>query len=139
MKIVWEWEPNSSLGPIKLGDQVSHYVEKFHLKDANDDNDDITGWVSYVLPSVDTYVYVENGIIVSITSYEEFIYKEKNIIGVKTSELLNILGRDPDEIGVSVLYDNGVIQTPFEYLDLGLQLWIKDEEVVSASCINGCD
>ncbi len=139
MKIVWEWEPNSSLGPIKLGDQISHYVEKFHLKDANDDNDDITGWVSYVLPSVDTYVYVENGIIVSITSYEEFFYKEKNIIGVKTSELLNILGRDPDEIGVSVLYDNGVIQTPFEYLDLGLQLWVRDEEVVSASCINGCD
>lgn len=134
MKIVWEWEPNSSLGPIKLGDQISYYVEVFDL--IGEEDEDLIGWMDYKLPNVDTYIYAENGVIASICSYEEFIYKGKNLIGIETSELLNTLGYEPDEVGESVLYDNGDIQTPLEYFNLGLQLWIRNEEVVSASCAN---
>lgn len=137
MNILWEWIPNSSLGSIKLGDQISHYVETFHLiKEDNEDHDDITNWVSYDLPSMDAYIDAENGIVVAITSYEEFIYKEKNIVGINVSELRKLLGCNPDEIGDSVLYDDGDVQTPLTYTDLGLKLWVRDEKVVYASCTN---
>jgi len=136
MNIIWEWVPNSSLGPIKLGDQISCYIETLHLLD-DDAEDDITNWIGYRLPDVDTYIYVENEIIISITSYEEFIYKDKNIIGIKVNQLSEILGCEPTEFGRSVLFDDGDIQTPLEYIDLGLQLWVSNEIVMSASIMNG--
>jgi hypothetical protein len=136
MNTVWEWVPNSSLGPIKLGDQISSYIQNLHL--SNDGaEDDATNWIGYKLSNVDIYIYVENGIIVSITSYDEFIYKDKNIIGMKVNQLSEILGCEPSELGKPVLFDDGDIQTPFEYFHLGLQLWVSNEIVVSASIMNG--
>lgn len=139
MSIIWEWIPNFSLGPIKLGEQISQYVESFCLiKEDDEEHDDITNWVSYDFPSMDAYIDAKNGIIIAITSYEQFVYKGKNIVGIKVTQLRELLDGDPDEIGVSVLYDDGDIQTPFRYSSLGLLLWVRDEEVVYASCIK-CD
>lgn len=135
MNTVWEWVPNSSFGPIKLGDGINSYVQKLHL--LNDvAEDDFTNWIGYKLPNVDIYIYVENGIIVSITSYEEFVYKGKNVIGMKGNQLGEILGCEPSELGRSVLFDDGDIQTPFEYFNLGLQLWVSNGIVVSASILH---
>jgi len=132
--IIWEWLPNSNLGPIKLGNQISDYYEKFHLM-KNEDIDN-TGWVRYKFPSFDTYIDVENEIIVSISTYEELIYKDKNIIGIQKNDLVNVLGSEPDEVGDPVLFDDGDLQTSYDYFDLGLQLWISNGVVVSASCVN---
>ncbi len=136
MNTVWEWVPNSNLGPIKLGDKISPYIQTLHLSNDNTEGDD-TNWIGYKLPNIDTYVYVENEIIISITSYEEFNYKDKNIIGMKVNQLSEILGCEPSELGESVLFDDGDIQTPFEYFHLGLQLWVSNEIVMSASIMNG--
>lgn len=138
MSIIWEWVPNSSLGPIKLGNQITHYIETLNLLDDDcEDDGHATGLIGYKLPSVDTYIYVDNEIILSITSYEEFIYKNKNIIGMKVDQLRGILGCEPSEFGRSVLFDDGDIQTPLEYFHLGLQLWVSNEIVMSASIMNG--
>lgn len=136
MSTVWEWVPNSSLGPIKLGDKISFYIKNLCLSNDDSEGDD-TNWIGYKLPDVDTYIYVENEIIVSITSYEEFYYKGKNIIGMKANKLSETLDCEPSELGDSVLFDDGDIQTPFEYFHLGLQLWVSNEIVVSASIMNG--
>lgn len=132
MSTYWGWVPNSSFGPIKLGDQIDLYIQNLHL--SNDDSeDDKTNWIEYTLPDEDVYVYVENGIIVSITSYENFIYKDKNIIGMQVGQLNEILDCEPSEQGKSVLFEDGDIQTPFEYFHLGLQLWVSNKVVMSAS------
>ena len=136
MNVVWEWVPNSSFGSIKLGDKISPYIQNLHLS-IDDTEDDVTNWIGYKLPNADLYIYVENEIIVSITSYDEFFYKDKNIIGMEVNQLDEILGCEPSELGRSVLFDDGDIQTPFEYLHLGLQLWVSNEIVMSASIVNG--
>ena len=56
-------------------------------------------------------------------------------------ELVNILDCSADEVGESVIYDDGDIRTPYEYFDLGLQLWTSKQRVTSVSCLTyeGCD
>ncbi|WP_347989508.1 hypothetical protein [Methylomonas sp. AM2-LC] len=138
MSCIWEWVPNFSLGIIKLGDQIASYIDTLHLLDDDDEDDGhATDLVGYKIPNVEIYIYVDNESIISITSYEEFIYKDKNIIGMSVNQLSEILGCEPSEIGTSVLFDNGEIQTPFEYFHLGLQLWVSNEIVASASIMNG--
>lgn len=136
MNTVWEWVPNSSYGPIKLGDKIGLYITTLRLSNDDAEGDD-TNWIGYKLPDVDTYIYVENEMVVSITSYEEFCYKGKNIIGMKANQLSETLGCEPSELGKPVLFDDGDMQTPFEYFHLGLQLWVSNEIVVSASIMNG--
>jgi hypothetical protein len=137
MNIIWVWVPNSSLGPIRLGDQINSCIQNLHLSKDDDAEDDVTNWIGYKLPDVDIYIYVENEIIVSITSYENFFYKNKNIIGMQVDQLSEILDCEPSEQGKPVLFEDGDIQTPFEYFHFGLQLWVSNEVVMSASIING--
>lgn len=135
MNAAWEWVPNSSLGPIKLGDKITEYIKMLNLL-VDTEEGDATNWVGYNVHDLDIYIYVENYIIVSITSYDNFFYREKNIIGMAANKLGAILGCEPSELGRSVLFDDGDIQIPFEYFDLGLQLWVSNETVKSASILN---
>jgi len=130
----WLWKPNSSVGVIKLGDNISHYVDSLDLKIWDEEADE-TGWVDYKIPKVDTYISTQNGVVRSISSYEVFTYNETNLIGLKLEDLYQILNCKPDEIGTPVIYEDGDIQIPYEYFELGLELWISDGKVVLASCI----
>lgn len=132
MSVIWEWVPNSRLGPIKLGAKIKYVIETYGLLN-DEDGDDATDWVGYQFPNEEIYVYAQNGIIVAITSYVTFLYKGKNIIGVDINELPLILDRDPNEYGKSVFFEDGDVQTPLEYDDLGLQLWVSHDLVTAAS------
>lgn len=134
LNMEWIWKPNSRVGLIKLGDKIDEYLDDFGLI-LLDEHLDATGWVRYKVPDIDTYIDAEDGVIVSISSYEIFIFDNNNLIGMDTKDLNKALGYNPDEIGNQVLYGDGDIQIPYDYNDLGLQLWISNGKVVLASCI----
>jgi hypothetical protein len=134
LNMEWIWRPNYSVGAISLGDKIEKYLDVFGLI-CLDEVVDNTGWIRYKLPNIDTYIDSEDGIIVSISSYDIFIYKDNNLIGLDVHDLNKILGCDPDDIGYPVLYEDGDIQTPYDYNILGLQLWVSDGKVVLASCV----
>lgn len=134
LKIEWIWKPNSSVGLIKLGDKIEEYLDKFGLI-LLDEHLDATGWIRYKAPDIDTYIDTEDGVIVSISSYETFLFNNKNLVGMDVKDLNKVLGCSPDEIGNQVIYEDGDVQIPYEYSDLGLQLWISNGKVALASCI----
>ena len=92
-------------------------------------------WVRYSIHQHDVCVDVEDKVVVSVTSYCEFIYKGLNVIGMNIIELGKVLGCTADEVGETIVY-NGESKTPYEYFELGLQIWISDSKVVSATCLS---
>ena len=129
----WVWVPNQSLGPVFIGSKIENYIGVFAL--TKDTTVDATGWDTYVFPNHNIYIDTDNGKVVSITSYSEFFYKGQNLIGLGILELSKLFGVDPDEIGDPVEYEDGDIKQPFEYFDLGLQVWMSDGTVTSVSCM----
>lgn len=135
MKIKWDWVPNERLGPVTLGSDINIYISELGAYRDDDDEDDVTGWTRYALPDMDTYIDVEDGKVVGVTSYESFFYDDKNLIGVPLRKLDEALGNTSDEIGEPVEYDNGEVHVPYEYSDLGLQVWVSEGKVVYISCL----
>ena len=137
MNIVWNWLPNIGLGPISLGSLISSYIEIYKLEIDEEDVDD-TGWLQYKFPTKEIYIQVDisTNLVESILSYDDFYYKGKNIIGIGLDELEILLRCKPDEIGESVVYDDADVQTPYDYISIGLQVWTSNSKIVSASCVN---
>lgn len=136
MEIIWSWHPKIGLGPFKLGTNIDAYLRNYNLFPNNTEEDDGTNWDSYKISGVDTFIDVENGVIESIRSFEFFYYMGKNLIGLTLEELNQKLPNSAKEKGDSVEYEDGDIQTPYDYDDLGLQIWLSKNRVVSAICIN---
>ena len=132
----WNWEPNVRLGPIKLGEPIEGYLSLGVALDEDKAATDITGWIGYKWPKLEVFIYAEQDRIVAITSYEFFFYKGENIIGKTIPEFEHLLEGSADEIGNSVVFDNGDVQTPYEYSALGLSLWESKGHILYASIID---
>ncbi|MDN7135824.1 hypothetical protein [Pseudidiomarina terrestris] len=132
-RVLWSWIPNTSVGNIALDEPLESVKSKQELLAG--DEDSITGWASYFIPEQDIYIDVEDGKVVSITSYKKFYYKGKNCIGLNILELGELLGVLPDEIGIPLEFEDGEIKTPREYSELGLQLWTTNNHVISITCL----
>lgn len=135
MKSLWEWKPNTSLGPIEVGSKIDVYVASLGFV-YDEDSDPEDEWVSYVDKSGDIYIEVSGGLVVSVTSYREFYYKNSNIIGRTIIELGALLGCVADEIGSAVEFDDGDIKNSYDYFDLGLQVWASQGVITSATCLS---
>jgi len=134
MDITWNWVPKIGLGPFKLGKKIEKYKKEFELILL--DEEDSTNWDSYKLPKLDVYIDVEDGIIESIQSDEYFCYVGINLIGLTLSELNKNLPNSSLNIGDYVEYDDGDIQIPYDFDELGLQVWLSNDKVVSIICLN---
>lgn len=135
MNINWQWVSNKSLGPILIGSDITKYVESLGAI-YDETSDDSTDWDTYVLPDYDAYIDVSGGKVVSITAYKEFIYNGKNVLGLTTMQLDQMLGCTADDIGEPVEYDDGDVKTPYDYFDLGLQVWASDGVITSVTCMS---
>lgn len=131
---MWSWIPNTSLGNIAIDESLSSVRSKYKLLASEEDS--ITGWTSFFIPDHDIYIDVENGKVVSITSYNKFLYREKNCIGLNMLDLGEVLGTLPDEIGEAIEFQDGEVKTPREYLNLGLQVWSTNNHVTSITCLH---
>ncbi|MFT4928827.1 MAG: hypothetical protein ACI8WB_004947 [Phenylobacterium sp.] len=133
------WEPNEGIGPIRFGGDINHYIELLKLVIDPDDAPDKTGWIQYQIPGKEVFIDAEADKVESVLCYKEFFFKNQNLIGMKVIDLDIVLNCHADEIGDSILYDDGDLQTPREYFSLGLQVWSSDNVVVSISCCTYAD
>jgi hypothetical protein len=85
---------------------------------------DSTGLGEYELGK-DRLLYTEDVTVFSISCKDSFLYKGKDLIGLSEVELIVPLGREPDQIGDCVEYDNGKIQAPFDFHDLVFKSGLK--------------
>ncbi|RLA51907.1 MAG: hypothetical protein DRR42_09045 [Gammaproteobacteria bacterium] len=134
MSYEWEWFPNRSLGPVTIGSNIEIYIANLAL--VKDESTDATGWDTYILPDFEIYIDVEDGKVISITAYREFLYKGRNLVGTNLIELDGLIDAKADEVGQPVEYEDGDIKTPYEYFGLGLQVWVSKNRVTSISCMS---
>ena len=134
--MMWNWVPNKSFGPILLGENVSIYAKELKLILDDSGISDSTGWNTWLSELFEIMINSDFEKVISVTAYDEFCYEDKNIIGMSIDQLLDTLGDEADEVGESVEYDDGDVQTPYEFYDLGLQDWLSQDKVVSISCLS---
>ncbi|WP_298821428.1 hypothetical protein [uncultured Roseibium sp.] len=131
----WEWTPGVGVGPIKFGTPIEEYIERFDLKLRVPEGTTSTGLGSYTIQDFAKSVATDLGKVESVECEDYFGFRGKNLIGMSEIELITYMGIDPDEISVGVLYENGSVQTPFEYDALGLIVWFEDEKLISAAAM----
>jgi hypothetical protein len=134
MNILWNWLPRVGLGPFKLGENIQKFKHNYDFVLL--DEEDTTNWDSYKLSELDIYIDVEDDIIKSIHSDKYFCYKGINLIGLTLEEFNQQLSQFSAEIGEYVEFDNGDIQTPYDYDEVGLQVWLSNNKVVSVICMD---
>jgi len=133
--IIWEWVPNKSLGPISIGADISIYIKDFNATIDKNMADDLTGWDSYDLLDFKVRIDVENNKVMSITSYKEFLFKKRNAFDMSVSQFFKLLENSPNEIGDNVEFDDGDIKTPYEFFEIGLQVWASNSVITSITCM----
>ena len=131
----WLWIPNKSLGAIEFDTSIEIYINSIGAYMSEPKND-ITGWETYEIDNEELYIYVEEGLVVSVSAYESIYFKNINLIGLSQKELIEILEVEPDEVGTPVLYEDGDVQTPLDFDSLGLGAWISNDRLVSGCCSN---
>ncbi|WP_417710526.1 hypothetical protein [Roseibium aggregatum] len=100
------------------------YPLQFDLKLIRPEGTDSTGLGVYELGK-DGLLYTEDVTVFSISRKDSLLYKGKDQIGLSEVELIVPLGREPDQIGDCVEYDNGTIQAPFDFHDLVFKSGLK--------------
>ncbi|MFR0691319.1 hypothetical protein ACLUTX_18115 [Enterobacterales bacterium AE_CKDN230030158-1A_HGKHYDSX7] len=135
MKALWTWIPNKSLGPITIGSDIEIYVDQYGFS-YDESSDPKDKWSSYIDKSGDTYINTEAGLVVSITSYRDFWYKDLNFIGANIIELGAHLGQVADDTETTVEFDDGEVKSCYDFTDLGLQIWASRGIITSATCIS---
>ncbi|WP_193368239.1 HEAT repeat domain-containing protein [Pelagibius marinus] len=132
----WELIPNISLGPFVFGTEIDEYVDRFAARFKEDPEAGPEEWQTFSLPHSDDYLSVEEGVLVCVTGYKGVIYKGVDLVGLTLAELEKLLGCPPDDIGPTVEYENGEVQTAYDFDDFGLGVWTADDKVVSVSCLD---
>ncbi len=121
--------PLERVGEFELNTGICGYIENFNFKYSP--IDESTEWETYSLENEEISLYVEDGKIVSIVCNEECLYKGRNIIGMNIDEFINFYDAKP--IGeIDKLYVNeNETQDVYEFDDIGLQVWCKDDIIVT--------
>lgn len=135
MHIDWNYVPNVSLGPIEIGSDIDDHVRTLGAR-YDESSADGSPWDSYVIPEHDIYIDVADGRVISITGYKVTSFKDHNLIGMSLIHLGEVLGVTADEVGDPVEFDDGDVKTSYDYFALGLQIWVSNGIVTSATCLS---
>lgn len=115
--------PNISLGIFKFNDAIKNYVDTYNFEISAKDE---SGYEGYSFHDPETSIFVEGGIIVSVASYKECIYRERNMIGMSLRELLKLIKiQFNGEVDIIDFEEDNVPQYVYDFETLGLQIWIK--------------
>lgn len=132
MKLLWT--PSISLGPFFIGEKFTSCFQGADLEKVNIGNQDVTKLNSYLVFGGRVRIDTDfNELIESITSEESFIFQDTNIIGAQIQLVETLIGSKADEI--EDLSDLEPGMKIVDFYDLGLQLVIKNNVVVTATCI----
>ena len=128
------FEPLRRVGPFLFGEAIEPLVDKMGLIEIPEESEDATGWVCYTMPGQAIRIYSEDGKIVSIACYEDCWYGGINLVGAAFQDVVGLLGtvRLSDEPNVIEIDDEE--QTVYEIESDEVQLWVRDEVVVTVIC-----
>ncbi len=132
-KDTWDWVPNVRLGPVELGAEIGQCVAALGFRAEDPAPDAITGWTRYTLPDSSTAIFEENGKVVSVSTADKLIFRNRNVIGLEVARLNDLLQRS-DGTQRRVPFESGAFETCHDYDDLGLHVWSRDGIVVSVDC-----
>ena len=126
------WVPLENIGPFKFGDKIYNYVAHYPLTHIPEEYNEKVNWDVYEYPHKGLRIFSENGQIVAISSETILIYNDVNIIGMAKEKVGDILLAEPDVIEQEELIEGP--QDVYDYDDLGLQLWVKDNVIIKSIC-----
>ncbi len=135
-KSKFDWIPLKQIGPFVFGDPIGDYVEALNLSHIPEEYNEKVNWEVYSLCS-DIRIYTEIGKIVAVSTSNFCVYKGYNIIGALISDVIKEIGIKPDSIEPEELSDG--IQAVYDFDDLGLQLWVKADIILTAICSGHSD
>jgi len=123
----WCWVPGTSIGPFTFGDRAEPYIAAYGLRKRRPDCS-IADWETYEFPGFESWIVVEKGRIIEVHCVDEVEYSDRNVIGMKSSEVRNLLGKEEKK------EENVGCGYALYYYDLGLTLFVENEVVSAAAC-----
>lgn len=127
MSEFWRWVPGKSIGPFTFGDRAEPYIAGFGLRKRMLDCS-IADWETYEFPGFESWIVVEKGRIIEVHCVDEVEYSNRDLIGMKSSDLRNLLGKE-EKKEANVGYGYALY-----YYELGLTVFIENDVVSAAAC-----
>ncbi len=120
--------PFKKVGAFILGGNIDPIIEKYAFDFSPVDE---SGLKSYILKDIGISLYVEEELIESIACHKECNYRGKNIIQMSFNDFKDHTGLLPHGEKDEVYMSDDEVQDVFEFDDIGLQVWVKDNKIVT--------
>jgi len=133
----WIWLPNVGIGPLRFGMSIDE-CRDIHKNMVMQEDDTSNCWITYSIPDENIFIDFEQAMLVCVRSHSSFIYNNRNLVGITLEALIDCLGVSPDEDSSDsecIEYDDGEVQTPYDFCSLGLHIYCSNNVVVSATCL----
>jgi hypothetical protein len=122
--------PFKYVGDFKINSKISNYFNLYEFEIFPKDGEYDSEKYNIYNPSIS--LFVENEIIESICCDEECLYKERNLIGMSIDEFISHTGEKYyGEIDEADFEEDNIPQYIYEFEDIGLQVWTKNDIVVT--------
>jgi hypothetical protein len=128
--------PNISVGDLKIGSSITTYLKRAHVFYSKKD-EFLEDMYTFTQPPVDVFVN-DDKIISMISCSNKCIWKNKNLIGLNYQDFVILASRSADSCERLYLVANykGRNQIAYTFDDLGLQVWVWKNRIVTVSCGN---
>ena len=124
------------VGPFVFGDLIGIFCNKYKLKLIPEEFDEDVGWEVYRRED-EFSIYSKMGRIEAVSCLTNCNFNDINLIGVSIEKVLNFLKVHHDMVETIELSEGP--QEVYDFDNLGLQLWVKDDVVVTAICNGPCE
>ena len=121
--------PFKSVGEFILGNNVNTIINNY---DYDFSPLDESGLESYIIRNIGISLYVEDDFIVSIACNKECFYNDRNIINMNFKDFIYYTELISNDEKDEVYMHNGEIQDVYEFDNIGLQIWVKNNIIVTA-------
>ncbi|MFD2916841.1 hypothetical protein [Psychroserpens luteus] len=122
--------PFIRIGDFTFESKINNYKSNF--KFAYTPVNDSTEWETYEIEDLGLSLYVEEDNITSIVCRDDCLYKGRNLIGMTIEEFISHTEEKYyGEIDILDYEDDGVPQYVYEFDDIGLQVWCKNNIIVT--------
>lgn len=117
-----EFIPFKGVGSFSFGRSIEEYKNHDFVFELGEDS---TDWNEYQLENNGLYIYVEDGLIVSINCNKECWLKGVNLIGHNIYDFSDKFKLSLEDREVDQLYDanSDEDQDVYEFDELGIQIW----------------
>jgi len=132
IKMDYRYTANISLGEFKFGSSITQYLEDF--KHDFTPSDSATGWDNYSFKYPEIDIYTEEDEIISIRCEKHFFWKKKDLIEMHISDFIDLAKEDPDEVEDIFVYDEEHPQIVYGFEKIGLQIWTRDNKIITVLC-----